>query len=156
MDWIVTAAEIGDLFGVQQRQVYHYIKQGMPKASKGRFHAPTCVQWMLDSRGGSSDVDITEQRKKLYKAQTDKVELDNAALRGELLNSNEVQTVILALATLVGTQVDSIEPRMARKLSPELTAELRAELKSLREAIADAVRDYADTRDSDRDHPTTA
>lgn len=156
MEWIVTGDEIGELLGVQKRQIYNFIKQGMPKAAKGRFHAPTCVQWFVDERSSGETGDINEQRKKLYKAQTDKTELENAKLRGGLLESDVVQTVILELATLVGTQIDSIEPRMARKLPPDLTAELRLELKALREAISDGVRDYADTRDCGGDHPSAS
>ena len=155
-DWIITADEVGQLLGVQRRQVYNLVKQGLPQSGKNRFHAPTVVKWFIDTRSNENAADITEQRKRLYKAQTDKTELENSQIRGELLKVGAVQTAFFELGTRIRTQIEAIEPRLARMLPPEVVSEFRIEIKAALEAISDDVAAFADTRDDGEDHPAAA
>lgn len=157
-DLVVSADVIGKLLGVQSRQVYRLVKQGMPMAGKNKFHAPSVVKWFIDERSKSSGEapDIQEQRKRLYKAQTDKTELENAQIRGELLSANAVQTTFLELGTRIRTQIESIEPRLARMLPKDSVDLLRTEIKAALEAISDDIATFADTRDDSEDCPTAS
>ena len=158
-DWMINADEAAEMLGVAKRRIYKYREQGMPMVGRGKYHVPTIVQWVIREKSGNSvqaAKDINEQRQMLYKAQTEKTELENAQIRGDLLKSDVVQTTYLQLGTLVRTQIEAIEPRLARQFTPEQTAIIRQELKLALESIARDVETFADSRNHGADHPTTA
>lgn len=153
---IVDAETMATILGIKRAWLYRLQQQGLPKASRGQFHVPTVVQWFVDRKSDEGAADITEQRKRLYKAQTDKTELENSQIRGELLKTAAVQTAFFELGTRIRTQIEAIEPRLARMLPPDVVSEFRIEIKAALEAISDDVATFADTRDDGEDHPAAA
>jgi len=155
-DWIGNAKQVRELLSVSHRQVYRMREMGLPEAGKNKYHMPSVIRWFTTDRVSENAGDINEQRKLLYKAQTDKTELENSRLRADLLDTAVVHTAMLELATLVRTQIEAIEPRLARQFGVENAALLRVELKQALEVISDAVSTFADTRDDSRDHPSAS
>lgn len=155
-NWILNADQVAELFGVKRRWIYELVKQGLPQSGKNQFHAPSVVKWFVDNRSNASAADITEQKKLLYKAQTERTELEVAEKRGELLRADVVQSSILELFTGIRTEIESLEPRLARFMPKESVGELRTEIKHILESIARNVETFSDLRDSSKDHPSAS
>lgn len=128
----------------------------MPQHGRGKFHAPTVVQWLVSRGKTEQATEITDQRTQLYRAQTQRTELENAQLRGTLLDAEAVQVAVFDLANMVATHLDAVEPRIAPMIPADVRPSLHSELTAVREAIASGVETFANTRDSGRDHPTAA
>jgi len=152
--WLVTTNQLADLLGVAARTIFKFRDQGMPIVKRGRYHAPTCVRWLIDSRTKTEATDLQEQRQMLYKAQTDRAELENAKLRGELLEVPAAQTMFFSLGTTVRTSFEAIVPRIARQFSREQLETISNEINSALETVADEIKADAHSRDSSGDHPT--
>lgn len=85
----VTRAGLGHILGIHPESVSRLVAQGMPVASgggKGRpiaFDLAACVQWYLARRGSARD--------DYYRAQTQKVHMENKVRAGELVEAAAVK-----------------------------------------------------------------
>ena len=106
---------LGDLFGVSDPTITHWIREGMPRGKAGRYDLASCVQWYrarmdkaLKERGADGDA-----KTELTRAQVERTRLDVAKLRGELVDASEAQRVLNEVAVIVSTQLDGLGPRVA-------------------------------------------
>lgn len=110
-------AGVADLYQVTQRAVQHWVKEGMPTLKRGRFRLSDVVRWRelkLTERAAS---DISEERKMLVAAQRQRTELENAKARSEVFDAGLVGDAIQEMAAIFASQLDSLAPRLAVKLS---------------------------------------
>ncbi len=147
----VNAGELARIFGVSRKWVYSLEAKGMPRAGR-LFDVALCVQWYLaELKGGGGDTepeDLTKARLELYKAQTERTQLENARLRGELVELEEAQAVLYEVASVVATQHDGLAARLAGLVIGETDIKrvqslLFEEFRELRRAIAGAVAGLA-------------
>lgn len=143
----VGPTDLARIFGVSRKWVYQLVEKGMPRAGR-HFDVAACVQWYMGELKGSGSTDeaadVTEARRKLYIEQTERQRLDNARLRGELVELTEAQTVLYGVASVVASQLDAVAPRIAGLVAGNSDVKavqslLFDEHRSIRESIAQSV-----------------
>lgn len=153
----VNAGELARIFGVSRKWVYQLEQKGMPRAGR-LFDVADAVQWYLaELKGLDTDIepeDLTKARLALYHAQTEKTRLENARLRGELVDVEEARQVLYEVASIVATQHEGLAPRLAGLILGEtdvkrLQSVLFEEFRAVRRAIGDAVAQLAEPGGSD-------
>lgn len=90
--------------------------------------------------GTGEGVDLTAERAKLARAQTEAAELRNAVTRGELIEASELMPQITMATTACKSAVQGT-PNRFRQQVPHLTA---AEVELLRDLLDHALHEYAD------------
>lgn len=111
-----TSTQLALLFGVSRKTVYMWVSEGMPKNGKV-FDPPECVKWyMLRQGGGGAAPELNVARKRLYDAQCERTELENAKMRGELLDYEETKSTLMAIGASLASQLDGLGPRLAHDL----------------------------------------
>ena len=162
----VNATDLAQIFGVSRRWITKLVEQGMPRDGR-QFNVASCVQWYVDQlkskHGGPEPENVLEARRLLYIEQTEKNRLENARLRSELIDADEARAVLYAVASIVGTQLDALAPRLSGIVigmtdAAELQITLLEELRSVRDAIAREVErlpepsrfDHSQSADTDR------
>lgn len=143
----VTAENLADLFGVSRTMVYKYRDQGMPQKSRNMFDLRECVRWMLDRASRPQSATEETTRAALNNAQREKVELELARARGELVQREEVRRVLFEIAQITASQLDALAPRLAPLMPSWSTpaaaqAAITHETMAVRASIAHALRDY--------------
>ncbi len=157
----VNAGELARLFGVSRKWVYQLEQKGMPRAGR-LFDVAAATQWYLAELKGievaQDPVDVQAARLALYQAQTEKTRLENARLRGELVDVEEARAVLYEVASIVATQHDGLAPRLAALILGEtdikrVQSVLFEEFRQVRQAIGDAVARLPEPGGGD-DYPT--
>ena len=144
----VTAEQLADLFGVSRTMVYRYRDQGMPQAARNVFDLRACVRWMIERAAKPQTATEETTRAALNNAQRERVEIEIARSRGELIPRAEVRATLIDVAQIVVSQLDALAPRLA-PLSPswsspaDCQAAILAEALAIRAAIAHRLHDYA-------------
>ncbi len=144
----VTAEQLGELFGVSRTMIYKYRDQGMPQTSRNEFDLRACVRWMIERANRPTTASEETTRSQLNNAQRDKVEIEIARLRGELVPREDVRRVVHDLAAIVASQLDALGPRVAPFATTWATpaaaqAAILVETAAIRSSIAAAIRGYA-------------
>ncbi len=142
----VTPTELARLFGVTRPYVYELVAKGLPRSGR-YFDAAECVQWYLGELRGTGEQepeDLTEARRRLYVAQTEKTRLENDRLRGSSIDIEEALALFYSLASIVATQHDAVGPRIAGLVLglddvKAVQTLLFDEHRAIRESIADAI-----------------
>ncbi len=152
-----TASQFAALLGVTPQAVSQWIDAGMPcKRGKGRGHVvvidlAAALPWVLARREPKGS-----QRERLAKEQADKVALENAVKRGELIFASQVAEVFSVLSADLASRHDAVPGRLASELAginePAVIRErLLDDLRSVRAAFADAIEKLADVLGSAED-----
>ncbi|GLK92371.1 MULTISPECIES: terminase small subunit [Achromobacter] len=146
LDKKTTQARFGQLVGITQPAVSGLLMRGVMVAGD------TLGNWLLSYCGHIRDVaagrhageetrtlDPAEEKARLYAAQADKIEMENAVARGELAPVSVLEDVLTRAGTKVSAAMDAIPTALKRRL-PNLTdADLtivRRELAKARNAVA--------------------
>lgn len=144
----VTAENLADLFGVSRPMIYKYRDQGMPQKSRNAFDLRECVRWMLERAARPTSATEETTRSALNNAQREKVEIEIARMRGELIPLAECRRVLFDLAGIVASQLDALGPRVAPLAATWATpaaaeAAILVETNAIRASVAAAIRGYA-------------
>lgn len=143
----VGPTELARIFGVSRKWIYGLVEKGMPREGR-HFDVALCVQWYTgELKGaGSTDeaADVTEARRQLYIEQTERQRLENARLRGELVDLDEAKGVLFGIASIVASQLDAVAPRIAGLVVGETDIKnvqtlLFDEHRAIRESIAESL-----------------
>lgn len=112
---------IATILGMTENAVILAVRNlGMPKIARGSYPLLDCVNWYIEylMRSGNIDEsDIHEERKKLIVSQRQRVDLDNAQKRGELIDAESVGEVLNRVASITSTLIDGLSPRVSSKVS---------------------------------------
>lgn len=139
-------SDIAEIFGVTDRSVQRMLRDGMPQAARGRYDVRACVRWKIDQITNElSSNRPSGERDLLAAAQRERVNLEVAQMRGELMPRELVERALNQIATLISGQLDSLGPRMAGELADSddpawVQDRLFAETRALRSAIAQSLR----------------
>lgn len=92
--------------------------ESMPKHGRGEYPLVDFLLWVIQRRDAQQQPgDLTEERKRLVIAQRQRQEMENAKIRGELIETEKVLTCLQEHAAVLATQLDGLAPRMAATLA---------------------------------------
>jgi len=124
--WPETAstAQLAMLLGVNPRTVRELAERGViHRCAPGRFPVFESVQnyiaGLREKAAGRAGSTLTDERIRVAKEQADKLELQNAALRGELVSVSDVRREWLTLATDLRSALLAISSRVAARMGLE-------------------------------------
>lgn len=149
--FVLTRSEIAEALGCTARNVSHLVADGLPRRADGRFDLKAVFQWQaarLKVKAAAS-VDRSQAIKdRLVEAQRQKIDLEIAAMRGQMIPLATCGVVLNRIASLVATQLDSLGPRLAGELADEddprkVQAALLREGRATRRAISEALRELS-------------
>src|SRR5687768_16967081 len=119
----VTAPELGDWLGLTDRSVRDLAADGtIPRNRRGRYPLKACVRaYCARARevaagrmsADGEGLDLTAERARLAKEQADKLEMENAASRGELLPRAEVVSALQAVFARCRARLLSLPTKLA-------------------------------------------
>lgn len=141
----VSAATIAEWIGVSPNRVHALARDGvLPRNPDKSFPFRSTIKaYCLHARSGATgsqtDSDLANEKVRLAREQADKIALQNAAARGELLDSRQVANEWRAIVTDLRAAVLAVPSRVASRLALDRkeTAALDAEIRDAMEAIAD-------------------
>ena len=76
---------------------------------------------MAAGRYSASDLDLTEERARLARAQSERIEMENAVKRGELAPIDTLRDVLVPVVAQITAHLDAIPGKLKRE-APHLTA----------------------------------
>ena len=76
---------------------------------------------MAAGRYSASDLDLTEERAKLARAQSERIEMDNAVKRGELAPIDTLRDALVPVVAQIAAHLDAVPAKLKRE-APHLTA----------------------------------
>lgn len=126
---------LADLFRVTERTVMNWRKAGMPARARGRYRISDVVQWRLARLEARSEPGLAAERLELLKARRQRLELENAKTRSEVIDTDLVASVIRSIQQVFAVRLEGL----ARDLVDELTATDDAAVTQA--LLADACRD---------------
>lgn len=152
-----SAAQFAALVGVTAPAVTQWIDAGMPcDRGRGKGHVVTvtpekALPWVLSRREPHGS-----QRERLAKEQADKVALENARKRGEMIFSSQVAEALAALGADLAARHDAVPGRVASEFAGTtdpavIRSRLLDELRVVRAAFADTAAKLADALGSTED-----
>lgn len=150
----VTQAELLEVFGLSNPTILKYRRLGMPvlrpagaRGQANYFETVDVYRWLVDralDRAGADEedeaLDGEQELAQLRRAQREKVELQAAQMRSELIPHDEAVRAWSAFATAVRSKILAVPTRMRTRL-PDMPKEAQDELKALlREALDELSR----------------
>ena len=133
------------LLGISRQRVNELAREGViPKTGRGQFDlaiaVPAYCAWLREAperRGG--DAELKAEKVRLTREQADKAALENARLRGALLQAEEVERAWTAILVNLRANLLAIPARVsARTAMPRETVQIiDAEMRAALEGLAD-------------------
>nr|WP_051231140.1 helix-turn-helix domain-containing protein [Kaistia adipata] len=128
LDAEITAMDLADFLGVSKRAISDFADRGIiAKTGRNRFDLRRSVQLYCDhlrgvaaGRGGDAGDALSTERARLAREQADKVAMENAASRRELITVTEVRGEWVAIARRIRNMMMSVPSRCRQQL-PHLT-----------------------------------
>lgn len=130
------AADLATLFGIHKRTVQQWASEGVLKRGAAGFDVRASIRAVVDRLqiGRAKSGDLTAERTRLAAMQADKVELQNATARGELIPAKEAASAWAATLIALRAAMLAIPGRVAPRLGlnaaslGDLDSEIRAAL----------------------------
>jgi terminase small subunit / prophage DNA-packing protein len=147
----VTLSQFAKLVGTSAQTVTNWRREGMPCAGGGRHGAAARVDleqalpWVIARRDTRPD----SQRERLAREQADRVAIDNAERRGELVDAQMVDVTLSRFAAEIKAQHQTIVNRCAHEFAavtdPQRVRErLLEEFTAMGERLSAVAGDLAD------------
>lgn len=141
----VTAAELGEWLGLSPNRVHALGRDGvLPRVNHKRYPlrasvAAYCEHCRSLAKGKATDKELAEEKIRLAREQADKIALQNAAARGEFLDSRSVASEWHSIVTDLRAALLAVPSRVASELGFDRkeTAALDSEIRAAMEVIAD-------------------
>ena len=125
LDVKATQRQFGLLVGISQPAVHAAIAEGI--LSEGDTYRGWLLAYckrlreMAAGRYSASDLDLTEERARLARAQSERIEMENAIKRGEIAPIDSLRDAMIPALTQISAIMDAIPVRLKRE-APHLTA----------------------------------
>jgi terminase small subunit / prophage DNA-packing protein len=152
---VVTTAELAGLFGVSSRTVQNLAGRGIAvRAGRGRYRLAESIQAycahlreVAAGRGGEDGVfELTAERARLAKEQADGHALKNAALRGRLIEVQDVARHWADILRLVRAGVLAVPSRCQQRLAHLTAADVAVIDRECRDALQEIAGNDDDRR----------
>jgi phage terminase Nu1 subunit (DNA packaging protein) len=89
----LSKTDLAEARGVSLNTVYGWVRQGVPKNKNGTFDLRDVSEW-LAKRGASKVGSREKERARLAREQADKLEMENAQTRGELVHVDDAAAAV--------------------------------------------------------------
>lgn len=154
---MATQAEFGRHVGITQQAVADLVARGVIDGQgrgkidldKARLSYCAHLRSVAGNRSGDpeADLDLTAERARKAKEEADKLEMQNAHLRGELLAREDVNAAVVGAFARVRARLIGVPSKAAPMV---VQCEVPAEAEAIiRKAVYEALRELADTSVSD-------
>jgi len=145
---IVSTSELAAVIGITDRRIQYLEKAGvLNKISRGKYILTEAVQAYLDYRltqatSSDEDLDLTQEKTLLTRAQREKAEIELAELRNEIYRSDYIIPIIQELLLGVRNRLLAIPPRAAPQVMA--STELIDVQEIIKREIYDALSELAE------------
>lgn len=146
LDSKATQRQFGLLVGITQAAVSQSIAEGILTAGQ------TYREWLMAyckrlrekaaGRYSAGDLDLTEERARLARAQSERIEMENAVKRGELAPIDTLRDALVPVVAQIAATLESVPVKLKRE-APHLTAQ---DMEIVKREIARAQNLAAETR----------
>ena len=141
-----TQQTFATLVGVTRSAVVAAVSEGIltPGQSYKEWLLAYCkrLREMAAGRYSAGELDLTEERARLARAQSERIEMENAVKRGELAPIDTLRDAIIPAMTQISALMDAIPVKLKRE-APHLTA---SDLEIVKREIASAMNLAAQVR----------
>lgn len=141
---VVGQQQIADWFGVTRETIDTWQNQGFPIAVRGgpgvpsEYDSRACIDWLIDRELNKAGTERPQDR--LARAQAEKIEMENAERRMQLVRVDEIEPMMIAAAVYARERLLEAVPRLARDLSDDVRQReetLQAEFEAFLHYMAD-------------------
>ncbi|MEO1721338.1 MAG: hypothetical protein AAFR84_02915, partial [Pseudomonadota bacterium] len=149
---LIAQGEFGRRVGVNRQTVQDLCARGiLVRGPGGKLDwEPTLLAYCAHIRGvaagrtsnGASDLDLTDERARKAKEEADKLEMENAHRRGQLLDRADVDAAVSGAFARVRARLLSVPTKVAPTLMPDRPTEAE---RIVRTAVVEVLRELADT-----------
>jgi phage terminase Nu1 subunit (DNA packaging protein) len=127
--------------GLSEARVSQLVTEGVLRkgATAGEWLASYCERLRQQAAGRDPTSELSAERARLAREQADKVAMQNAATRRELLPVGVLEAVLTDVARQLAARLESVVPKLRRAhpdLSAQVLAQVAAELDECRTACA--------------------
>jgi phage terminase Nu1 subunit (DNA packaging protein) len=138
---------IADMFGVSRETIDNWQQQGMPVAARGgpgvpsEYESETCINWLIDREVRKVQSERPQDR--LARVQADKIEMENAEKRGQLIPADQLEPKLRAAHIFAREAFLESCFRLARELPADVPGRedmLREEFGAFLHRLADWAR----------------
>jgi len=119
----ISTVELADWLGVSERAISDYVRKGIiARSAPGKFKLRESVKAVtshlreLSAQRGASSAGLTAQRERIAREQADKLEMQNAATRRELLPAQVVADEWASILRLVRSRMLATPSRIQQQL----------------------------------------
>lgn len=147
---VIGQENIALVFGVAPKTIVEWQEQGFPVSLRGRpgvpseYDTPACISWMVERE--LKKIQAQRPQDRLAGLQADKIEMENAEKRGQLIPAELLEPKLKAAFVVARTKwLDAVQ-RLAREL-PGDEAGREAMLQAEFEAFLIALADWAKADD---------
>lgn len=164
IDRTVGVKELAEWLGITPRSIQLHKADGMPGDGRGQYPLRACVAWYCDrlrTATQRSDGELSDEKRKLTRAQRLRAELELDTRRGELLEADEVIRVLSEIAGIVASGLDSLAPRVSGRVADmtdpaAIQRLLFDEARAIRSSLSTSIQLIAGDHGSGKDiKPTT-
>jgi len=108
----LSKTDLAEARGVSLNTVYGWVRQGVPKNKDGTFDLPEVSGW-LDKRGASKVGSLEKERARLAREQADKLQMENAQTRGELVHVDDAASAVESIIIAIRAKALSLGTKLA-------------------------------------------
>lgn len=114
---VVGQEKIAEVFGVAPKTIVEWQREGFPIAKQGKPGVPSeyrtedCIQWFVQRELAKAGIESAKDR--LARLQGDKVELELAAMRRDLIPASEVEPALQQFFTDHCAEIEQIPDEFA-------------------------------------------
>ncbi len=150
----VNTKQLTMIMGISHQRLNQLVRDGLPRSTDKLYVLADAIQWMLHmlkttkTRGEDK---ITEQRIRKLTSETERLDMDNAQRRQDLIHKDDVLSTLETVAMILISRLEALAPRLASQLSIEsdpqiITSLIDYETREIRTDIADKLCSLADYR----------
>ncbi|MBA3034828.1 MAG: terminase small subunit [Gammaproteobacteria bacterium] len=141
---IIGQEQIAAVFGVAPKTVVEWQEQGFPVAARGgpgvpsEYDSETCINWLVEREVRKVQNERPQDR--LARVQADKIEMENAERRGQLIQADQLEPKLRAAHIFARENFLDARYRLARELPSDVPGRedmLQAELEAFLHRLAD-------------------
>lgn len=140
----ISAVELADWLGVSERSISDYARKGIiARSGPGKFMLRESVRAVAAhlreaaSARGASSAGLTAQRERIAREQADKLAMQNAAARREMVSAKAVADEWAGILRLVRSRMLATPSRIQQKLGHLSAHDLDTIDREIRDALTD-------------------
>ena len=113
---IFSTKEMAAVLQITPQALSKFAKAGMPKIGPGQWDPAAVIQWLIKRREARGDSPMVQQRKLLYAAQIEGIQLETAKRRETLIETAEMQRTLEWLRDTMSASLEDFGSEMRYKL----------------------------------------